>query len=444
MTVSLRKLYTELRASLFFWPAVYVAVGTALGFATTYVDTRRPEWIEDAWYLIPATVDSARGLLSALAGATITVAGVVFSVTMVALQLAASQLSPRVLRGFRRDRTQQHTMAAVVGTFTFSIVAVANTGAIREAVGDEVRANATVTVAVVLAVISILAIVSFIDRAANSIQATEVIRRITMETRARVGQVFPDERQRDTGPDPDDVKRPDGTYRQVRSLHDGWVQQINDASLLEALPGGATARIDVRAGEFVHEDQPLVTLWLEDDGTDHDELMTNVHRAFAVGRTRTLQQDVDFGLRQLVDIGLRAMSPSVNDPTTAYEVLVNLRAVLRDILIRELPARVISDDKGSTIVRAPDLTHEDYIAHAFDQMRYAVAEWPVASIMLLKQLEHLGRTLVDSDHEERIAYLVEQAELMVGNVEDAAPLPRDLAKVREAANRVLNLRAPSE
>ncbi len=437
--VRLRKRYARLRESLFFWPAIYVVVGVVLGFATTYADAQRPGWIHEAWYLIPATVNSARDLLTSLAGATITVAGVVFSITMVALQLAASQLSPRVLHGFRRDRRQQHTMAAVVGTFTFSIVGVANTEAMREAVGEEVMPNATVTLGVILAVVAILAIVAFIDRAARSIQATDVIRRTTLETRARVDRVFPSERARTQGPDPEDVEYPEGAMREVRARHDGWVQQIDDAYLLQALPPGSTARVDVRAGAFVVETQPLATLWLvgeEHRAQDPDAVARRVSRAFAIGRSRTLQQDVDFGLRQLVDIGLRAMSPSVNDPTTAYEVLVNLRAVLRDILVRELPARVIRDDERRTIVRAPDLTHEDYVAHAFDQMRYAVAEWPVAAIMLLKQLEQLGELLVDAGHEDRAGLLVEQADLMVANVEDTEPLPRDLEKVRDAAERV--------
>lgn len=439
--VWLRSRLAKARTSLFWIPSAYIVVAIVAALTTWSVD--RSGRFAAARWLIDADAQTAQSVLQAVATASITVAGLVFPVMVVALQLASSQFSPRVLRGFLRDRVIQHALGIVVATFAFSILMLSSTSALRGQREGEAQGSIAVTLAVVLAIAALVAIVEFIHHAARYMQVVEIIRRTTMETRALIAQLLP---QHDPGrhvTPVDELPVPQGESRTVRSRHDGWVQQIDAEVLLRSLPARTTVRVDVRPGEFVVEQQPICTIWFADDVDDPDELDEDVWESFAIGSTRTMQQDIVYGIRQLVDIALRAMSPAINDPTTAFEVTVNLGAILRDILTRDLRPRVGEDDEGRVILRPHELDHGDYVAHAFDQIRLAVAGHPVAAINLLRTVGMLVRLLRDAELVDRVPPLLEQADLVVAAVEATAPLLHDLAKVRREADAIPGVEAPT-
>lgn len=428
--MELRAWSERIRGSLFYTPSLFVVVSGLLAWGVIRLDALLAGALDGFPLLLSVTVDSARSILGTIAGATITVAGIVFSVTVVSVQLASSQFSPRVLRGFLRDRFQQSVIGLVVGTFTYCMFVLATTRVSGPQPELTAAPSLAVTVAIVLAVGAILAIIAFIDHSARSMQAGEIIRRVTRETRGRIAALYP-ERDEERGytelpgsPPPVDTER-----RVVRSWTDGWLQQFSPDTLLRSTPPGSYLRLETRVGAFVIEDTPLVTVWA-DDHTD----IADVRGAFVIGGSRTMQQDVMFGIRQLVDIGLRALSLGINDPTTAHEVIVHLGAVLADVLQRDLPRRVIADDDGRLLVITTGFDHADHIDHAFDQLRVAAAAQPAVLIRLLRTLHTLDTLVVDHDLEHLRPPLHRQAARIVETAEHADLVPSDLARVCAVAH----------
>lgn len=431
MLIRVRAIAERVRGSLFYIPALFVVAAALATWLVTTADERYGPQLGDVPILLSASVDSARSVLSTIAGATITVAGIVFSVTVVSVQLASSQFSPRVLRGFLRDRFSQVVIGVVVGTFTYALLLLTQTRASGIADGEPaVTRNLGLTVAVVLAATAILAIVAFIDHSARSMQVGEIIARVTQETRDRIESLFPPPGEREdivlT-----DMARPHGDAHVVPAPRDGWVQQLDSEGVLRALPPGASARLDVRIGTFVTAGAPLVTVWPPPD--DPDGLHDRLPGAFGFGRGRTMQQDVLFGIRQLVDIALRALSPGINDPTTAHDVLVSLGAVVGDVLTRDLPSRVERGPDDRVLYRPHDPTHADFVHRAFDQIRIAAAPQPGVVVAVLHTLERLNGIVERAGVSGRAEPLRRQAELVVATFESAGHLDHDVQRVRRAA-----------
>ena len=427
MLVRLRALFESFRDSLFFLPALFVIAAVVLAQGMLNLDQRLS--LESVPTYLRFTVDSARELLSTVAGATITVTGIVFALTALSVQLASSQFSPRVVRGFLRDRFAQAATGFMAATFTYSLVVLR---AVRTPDGDEasVVPNLSAGLALVLAVGVVIVILAYVDHTAQSLQATQLIGNITKGTVALVAKRFPEVGEgEDQPPAPQGPATP-GT--RVDTPRTGWLQQVSEDDLLDALPPGATVRVEVRVGTFVHTGRRLCTLWA-DNQADGDDPHKEIVKAFAVGSVRTMQQDVAFGIRQLVDIALRALSTGVNDATTAYECIVHLGAVLYEILRRDLPPAVRHGQDGRCVLRPGELTHDDYVGRAFDQIRTNAVSMPDLSVALLRTLGSVAAELEDRGLGDRTAPLARQARLVVAGAIAQAPLPEDLESVCQAA-----------
>lgn len=419
--------FESFRDSLFFFPALFVVAAVVVAQTMLEVDERVS--LGSVPSFLRFTVDSARELLSTVAGATVTVTGVVFALTAVSVQLASSQFSPRVVRGFLRDRAIQAGIGFMVATFTYSLVVLR---AVRSPDGEgasEVVPNLSTGLALVLAVGMVLTILAYVNRTAQSLQATQLIGKITTRTVALVRKRFPDvgEAEAEHGAWAEAVL---GPGRRVAAPRSGWVQQVSETALLGALPDGGVARVDVRTGSFVHEGTRLCTLW--GTGGDPGEVDEDVAEAIAIGRVRTMQQDVSFGIRQLVDIALRALSTGVNDATTAYESIVHLGEVLYEILRRDLPPATRASTGGCFVLRPHEPTLADYVDRAFDQIRMNAAPMPDMCVAVLRTLGRLSRDLADLGL-DRDEPLRRQARLVVAGAEANGPLADDLALVHRAA-----------
>ncbi|HEV2811571.1 MAG TPA: DUF2254 domain-containing protein [Acidimicrobiales bacterium] len=424
MLVRLRVLFESFRDSLFFLPALFVLAAVAVAQGMLAVDNRIS--LDSVPTFLRFTVDSARELLSTVAGATITVTGVVFALTALSVQLASSQFSPRVVRGFLRDRFAQTAIGFMAATFTYSLVVLR---AVRTPDGDasSVVPNLSSALALVLAVGVVIAILAYVDHTAQSLQATQLIGRITRSTVGLVAKRFPDLGEGEEQPPSPPAPATPG--RRVDTPRSGWLQQVSESDLLDALPPGATVRVEVRVGSFVHAGRRLCTLWAEDQpgGEDPDK---EIVKALAVGRVRTMQQDVAFGIRQLVDVALRALSAGVNDATTAYECIVHLGEVVFEILRRDLPPAVRHGEDGRCVLRPSEFTHDDYVGRAFDQIRTNAVSMPD---LILRTLGSVATELEDRGLGDRIAPLARQARLVVAGATAQDALPEDLALVHQAA-----------
>lgn len=320
-----------LRYSYLFIPAV-LAIGFAgLGFAMLAIDAAAP----GSAGLFPAGAPAARAMLTTIAGSLATIVGVAFSVTIVTLQLVSQQYTPRAVRGFLGDRVIQLVAGVFVGVIVYCVVALRTIEEGR----DPFVGGLTVTVAFVLAVVALGMLLVFIHHVARSIQASEITRRIARETSSAVRHLYPEEYG-----EPDDTVA-DGLLAEWASAGDpilvfpeeaGYVQAIDD--IPQTIEGdGFRLEVVVAPGDFVTTRHPLARVWSTRDG---DGCARAIRRAIAIAAERDVHQDVGYGIRQLADIAIKALSPSINDPTTAATAIGYLQDIFEQLARRAWPERV--------------------------------------------------------------------------------------------------------
>lgn len=385
----LRRATERFRQSLFYLPALFVAASIALALTVVRVD--RWTSTDDGPSVLSTTVDNARSILSTVAGGTIAAASIVFSITLVAVQLASSQFSPRVVRGFLRDRFQQVVMGVVVGTFSYCLLVlrvVQETGGDSDA--EPFLPRLSVLGAVVLGIASLLAVLASIDHTAKSLRVGTILDRIASETIAviearheptgKTGDavrpihvdspdsrpVNPARRSADVTPG---VPTPPETALVVRSRRTGWVAQISTDALLDAAPEGSTLLLHAAAGAYLVPGERIAAVWpAPDDAEARDVIAASVDRALDVSDARTLQQDVAFGLLQLTDIAMRALSPGINDPNTAIEALHRIGRVLTELISAEAHRTQVTH-AARTVVRSAAPDDAAYLEAGFGPVR---------------------------------------------------------------------------
>ena len=418
---SLRTRYWEkIRSSLFFVPVAF-AIGAGVVAEVLLEADRR---IDDFPDRITSTVDSARAVLGLVAGATLTFAAIAFSVSLLLISAASSQFSPRVVHGLFRDPFNKRVMGIVVGTFVYCLVVIRAVRGPLEDAGEAVVPSLSVLVGGVLGVVAILSIVAFIDHAAHSMEVSTMLDRVTHEA----FRSLPATR----GQEPETARsdeQPDGDGFVVDFLEHGWVQIVDSEQVLEAVPPGSTVRVETAAGRYAIPQTPLCRIWPPPDDTER--IASSVRTAVTIGPTRTLQQDETFGVRQLADVALKALSPGINDPTTAQDALFHMGALVRELLDRR-PIDRVRTDGDKTLIDAELPTPDDIVTLAFDEVRLAALGAPAVLIYLLEILRLVRDSLEEADHADAIRALATQAAL-VAEIGERSDLPSaDHERVRRA------------
>jgi uncharacterized membrane protein len=426
LLLHVRSLANRIGESLLIIPGVMVLGAVLLEFLVTRLDrVLEPRALPGFLRLSrEATVQ----LLSTIAGATITTVGVVFSLLVVSMQLASGQFSPRVLHTFFRERLGKVVVGLLTAVFTYCVLALRE---LPEDLGTTPAAvpHLTVDVAVLLTLASVASLVLYLHRISRRQYVGSIIAAITEETLEQVEELC--RAKRAVPPrQPPDVSGL-GPPLVVNAKNSGWVQQVSTTGLLSAVPPGSVLRLETRVGAFLARGIPLATLWPR---PPQGEMVGRaLQAAVVVGDRRTTRQDVDFGLRQLSDIALRSLSPAVNDPTTAIEVVVRMATILRPLLLTELPPQVSVADNGSVLLRPWDLDPAEYVRHAFEQLRVYAAPHPQVAIALVRSLRMLWEAVEGEGCPDTQRELERQLDLTLQGCERAGPLPADLEAVREAA-----------
>jgi uncharacterized membrane protein len=327
-----------------FWavPMAIVVAAFVLALVLPALDSALAEHVP---FVFEGGPDGARSLLGTIASAMISVTGLVFSITIVVLQLASSQFTPRILGSFLQSRTTQVTLGVFTASFVYALTVMRSVRGDFDG-GQPFVPQLSVTVAFVLVAASVAMFIAFINHITTSIQVAHVTTTLGDDTARLVRRLFLE------GPAPENglswESRPGWTLVVVDSGdRAGHVTSLDHHGLVAvAVDQDVVVEVLVRVGDFVVEEQPLARV-LRSAATptdvDLDELRRVIGPAVRVDLTRTLEQDVAFGLRQLVDIAERALSPAVNDPTTAVQVLDQVHRVLRELVIRHEPPRVVGD-----------------------------------------------------------------------------------------------------
>ena len=354
-----------------------IPVSMILGFiALAVAISQIPE--DPAWVL-DVDAETARAVLSVIASSTLTVAGIVISFLAITIQLAASNYTPRLVPRFLNDRFQQSIIGLIVGTFAFSVTSLADLGNVSH--GDAAPDFAA-NIAIVLALLSTVGIISFIDRIARRLRIDDTIQRLSIATErsfaSRSGH------------------RDDGEVEEAGSFDDhgegvvitsrelGWIIRIDTARLARSLPHGALARVSVEVGDYVGVESPLVTIWTGEE-IDGSELLA----CFTAGTNRSTGSDPIFGLRQLVDIALRALSSGVNDPTTAADVVRQLVRPLSEAVTKRQPKRVIHGEHGQRVYVPRRLSPENIISVGFNEIIHQSADQPYVIEAVLEAIDIL-------------------------------------------------------
>ncbi len=365
-----------------FIPTVFVIAAIVLSQVTLRIDGQLNG--EQLPQVLLTTVDSARSILSAIAGGLISSVTLLLSLMLLAVQLASSQFSPRTLREWIGDRTLQGAIGIVLGTVVYCLLILRETRTFAE--GEALTPHISVIVAVVLGILSLIAVVRSVDHLTNRLRIGSVASHIMGQTVALIEQ---DERLELTenpgvvpAPHPTrgelEQEPPDDAFPVV-APRAGWVQQIDSQQIVGAAPKGSTVYVTASVGSFMFPDAPMAWVWPRPE--DEDECEAGIRAGFALGDSRTLQQDIGFGILQMVDIALRALSPGVNDPNTANDLIVHLGVVMLTIWQRPT-APTAKEFDGRTLVRH-DLVHGDYLHAAFDSIRiYGASDPKVAATMI--------------------------------------------------------------
>lgn len=392
------------RESLFALPTLIVAAGVVVAEAAAYVDRTAANSVLTGWS-VQMNSNGATWLLSTVAGAMITTAGVVFSLTVVSLQLASSQFSPRVMRSFIRDRVSQTVIGMLVATFVYCVLTL------RHISGGptDPAPRLSMTLALFLTVATVVLIVAYLDRLAHGLQVGEVVRAIATEADGVIAAAVEAARRETPAEAPPEQ---DGAGMVVEAGRDGWVTQAPTEHILAAVPESTVVRLETRPGAYIHRGEVLVRVWPTPDRAD--KVRRRLEAAVEISDSRTMQQDVDFALRQLVDIALRALSAAINDPTTATEVVLRLGSLMRTLLTTETPpSSAVSAAEGRILLRPWTLSSEEYVEHAFAQIRQASPRQLHVAAALARVLRMLIEYVAESGHREHIPALERQLRLLV-------------------------------
>jgi uncharacterized membrane protein len=429
----LKHLWSKLRASFWFVPSLIVAFSTVLAVALIEVDSSgRRDWMADWPRLFGAGASGARGMLATIAGSMMTVVGVTFSMTLVTLSLASSQYTSRILRNFMSDHVTQVVLGIFAGIFTYSLIVLRT---IRG--GDEGGFVPSLSVAfsVVLAIGGIGTLIFFIHHIASSIQASSIVASVAKETLEAVDRLFPEELGREPMDDEADPSPlPVRNWQAVMARRNGYLQAVDSATLLRLAREHKTiVRMDRGIGEFVVQNTPLASLALENP--PDQESIAALRAAYDIDRYRTVHQDCAFGIRQLVDIALRALSPGINDTTTAVMCVDYLTAILARLASRKIPCSRRYED-GELRVISIGQTFASLVAESFDQIRGS-AEGNVAIMFrILGALQTLA-SLTGSPSRRRVLLeqvegIAELAARTIKSPDDRTRFENRLAQVRKA------------
>lgn len=360
-----------------FWvvPALWSLAAIALGLSVPSADAT---WLADHLpFLFPGDVDGARSVLGTIAGAMISVTGLVFSNTMVVLQLAGSQFSPRLLQTFLQDRTTQQTLGVFVASFVYSLTVLRSIGD-----SDAPVPQVAVTISYLWVLAAVAMFIAFISHITASVGVDTVVRRAADDTRALLQR---SDRRRDELP----TLRPDladlGHPAVAAATRSGYLDGL-DLERLRRQAERHDVRIEVLhpLGTFLVEGMPLTLVHGGGAGdaaaVAWDDVLSG---AIDLTDARSTDQDPSFGFRRLVDIAERALSPGINDPTTAVQVIDQLHDLLRRMVVTDDPYPVLLDERGIPRVVSREHTFADYLDLAVDE----IAHWGADSIQVPRRID---------------------------------------------------------
>ncbi|MBM3606511.1 MAG: DUF2254 domain-containing protein [Alphaproteobacteria bacterium] len=425
-----RALWDRMRTSLWFLPVLMGGAAPLLTAGVLALD----EWLGTGpdhsfpRLIYVSAPDQARDFLATILTSMITMASLVFSITMVVLTLAASQFGPRLVRNFMGRLQTQIVLGTFVMTIIYCLLLLASIGP-----GDSGGGHAylSVTVATALTVVNVGMLVLYIHELAASIMSETLIEAVGQELDRGIAELPP--KGQDHDPEealPDDFAQRAALFGPPAS---GYVQAIEFERIISlARSADALVGLYVRAGDFAIAEGKSIGIYPSERATP--ELMQQVAKAITLGVHRTPVQDLEFSIRHLVEIAVRALSPGINDPYTAVAVVHRLSASWARLLSRSVPRGIFHDEAGDLRVICPRPSYAVLLNASFSQIRQAGSGKPLVLINLLQALHAIAQVTQSAD--QRSA-LQEQVEAVLQDAEREIPNQADLRDVQRQGQRAL-------
>jgi uncharacterized membrane protein len=426
--------WDRLRGSLWLIPSLLMTGAAALAFGMLWIDH---SFVEDdpadpiAW-IFGGGAEGAREVLSSVASATVTIAGVVFSITVVALTLASEQFGPRVLRNFMRDVGTQVVLGTFVSVHLYCLIVLRS---VRAPDAGGFVPHASVAVAVVLAVAAVITLVYFFHHLTASLRASNVIAEIAGDLESAIDNLFP-EHVRQPGPlpaeEPSAVSVGPNMGACITSAKSGYVQVVDADRLIQlAEQHDLTIAMAARPGDFVVHHRPVAYVVPADRVSD--DVRSTVNDSVVLGDERTVVQDVSFPVHQLTEIAVRALSPGTNDPSTAMACIDRLGAAFVQFLGRRWPSAYRYDEQGRLRLVAHPVAFSELVDHAFGQIRQYGRTSSAVTIRLLDAIERIAPDASSPDHWHA---LDRQAGLIYEGSREGIPVGQDRADIQERYHAV--------
>lgn len=416
----------RLRTSLWFVPVIMVVASALLAALLLWLDGFLGALWQGGWLsrlLGGLGSDRATGMLQAIAGSMITVVALVCTLTTAAISQASAQYTSRVLRSYLRDRITQAVLGALVGVFVYCLLVF---GAIST---DGEPAVLAVLGAVLLTLFAVSLLVYFVHHIARSLQASSMAEAIALETQAAVNRLYPP----DGRSGPQDGPALMAPVHTVRAHYSGYVEIFDHTALCELARELKTV-IHVRraVGEFITAGDEILTLC---GGDAPDETQgARLARVAVLGAEPTLEQDVGFGIRQLVDVALKALSPGVNETTTAIICIDWLGVILRELAERPFPSpRLEEDGELRAVLTKP--AFGDHLAAGFNQIRQSAASNVAVMVRLLDVLGGMVDAAMQHDRQSALTAQIDALEALAERTihwpPDREPVMARVARLRE-------------
>lgn len=428
------KLWDSLHSSYWFIPSVMAVLATILAFTMLMLD--RTGKSIDYWWIYTGGASGARSLLEAVAGSMISVCATAFSITIVALQLAASNFGPRLLRNFMQDTGNQVVLGTFIGTFIYCLLVLRTI----HSEGDGYKLfvpQLSVTVGILLAIISVGVLIYFIHHASTIIQASHVIENVSEDLHKAIERLFPEKIGRGGIDTEEQVGEIPFDFEQeaypVIANSTGYLQVINDEELMKlAQKHNLLLRIEYLPGKYIIKGCNLVMVF---PGKKlNKKLAKQINNAFILGKERTEQQDIEFPINQLVEIALRAISPAVNDPFTAIRCIDRLAAGFCHLVQRDFPSPYRYDKNNKLRIIAESISFKELSDTAFNQIRQYGKSDAAVSIRLL---EAIARISTYTDNPECQKVLRHHADMILQDSSNGLSQEHDCKDVQKRYRAVI-------
>jgi uncharacterized membrane protein len=410
MKTRLLNFWEKLRTSYWFIPSLMMVAALLLAWGVDLLDEIwTPDWLWESGWAHKSEPQGARELLSTAAGGIITVTGVVFSITVVALSLASQQFGPRLLYNFMRDRGNQLVFGTFLATYLYCLLVLRT---IRQG-DDPYVPHLSVFIGFVLVILSLGVLIYFIHHVAESIQAMSVIALVHKDLQGKIERIFAESYdealpwQRETMEKlmPENFE---GRALAIKAKETGYLQAVNGEGLMQvACKYDLLIQYAHRPGHYVIKDSTIARVLPQ--GEETDQWQGRVREAFIIGKQRTQEQDVEFLIHELVEIAVRSLSTGINDPHTAINCIDRLGSALAELAARAMPSPFLHDPEGNLRLITRPHTYEGLVDASIDQIR----QYGMGSVAVtMRLLEMIGMVLPFARDELRRQALLRQAAMI--------------------------------